>query len=58
MIKGFKPNEDDEEMKFLMEENFMFNEFVSLMKSNPKLVKTTMFDQITQSSGTNSETRK
>ena len=58
LVKGCKPNENDEEMKFLMEENYMFNEFISLMESNPKMVKMTMFDQISQNSGTNSESRK
>ena len=45
-------------MKFVKEEDFAFNEFISLMKNNPKMVKMTMCDQLWQNIGTNSESRK
>ena len=57
-VKKAKPLENDEEVKFIQDENFGFHELTSLIKRDPKMVKMTMIDQIWQSTGNNSETRK
>ena len=57
-VKNIDSCKGDEEMKFLNEENFAFNEFRTLVKNNPKMVKMTMCDQIWQNIGPWSESRK
>ena len=56
--KGIKPLENDEEFKFIKDEDFGFYELNSLIKRDPKMVKMTMIDQLWQTTGNNSESRK
>ena len=56
--KEIKPLHNDEEMKFIQDENFGFYELNSLIKRDPNIVKMTMIDQLWQSVGNNSEARK
>ena len=57
-VKKVGLGENDEEIKFIEDEDFGFKELGSLFKRDPGLVKMTMIDHLWQSVGTNSQVRK
>ena len=57
-IKDIQLNDNDKVCKLIEDQEFGFKNMYNLLKQNPGMVKMTMFDQLWQSYGTNSPTRK